>query len=268
MAAIKNPLRALRKARGLTIAALAETSGVSARTISTYELANPPKAQMKLLEQLLLTLEQVSPISKEDSIAIKKHFQYYEALNPPTDIERKNAAATWESIYMDENYPSYFIDFTRKLITWNKRFSRILGYNHDDKRFTFMRDINLFDFMFNSAYRGDVRIVNEKEFIARMMRLMKIEMEIFEDQGWYIELIKEMTGKYPEFKRLWVIEGYSLEQIEHLVSSPFDLCLSNGTIITFKLFASNANTDLRFRTVQLQPVDIIEWDKWIQDGSS
>ncbi len=264
-------LRALRqrregRKRKLTIEQVAEQSGITYRALWNIEHGNTAKPNKAVLDSILNTLDAFLPITIEQRNEVLMAFKYPPLLTPPTDVERTRVAVEWQNEYRHLTQPAYLVDFTQRLLAWNRYAPRILGMEYNDPRLRKLKGITIFDLAFNSDFIAASRITNGAEFLPNMIQVIKAEMEPFSDTNWYKELIDETSTKYPLFKSIWNSLPSNLPMVRLRTMGPVQVQHPDGKILKFHLMGVDFVNDPRFRIVQYHPADVTtlsEWNKWI-----
>lgn len=267
-------LRALRRerrdkhAKRLTIERLAEEVGCDYRTLSDIERGIAQRPPLETLHRILNTLSKFAPVSTEDKNIVLNAYGYHSILDFPTPDEIEKACRDWNERYHHLRLPSYLvISLSQQLLSWNRYAPLILGIKYGASELETLKGITILDLAFNPQFIAASRIENGEEFLPKLVRIIKSEMQLFRYESWYQDFVAENSQKYPLFKTIWESLPDDLPSVDVRTIGPVHVRHPNGKLLKFQLLGIDFVDDPRFRAVQYHPVDSVtlsEWNTWVE----
>lgn len=262
-------IRMLRKERKETIEHLAIDAGITYKALCEIERGITKQPSRETLYNILEALSQYARVSIEDWGRV---FQFYGYTKPhplPTEEEIEKAKSHWRRDYGHIPYPAYLVDFSQRLLDWNRYAPRLLGMRHDDVRIKWFQNVTILDITFGlSPYF--VSIKNSEEYLPSLVHVIKSELQPYKDEPWYHKFISTAREKYPLFKQLWdALPDESFQASLSGVAVPILLGLpGEPEPLKFQLVRINFVADERFIIVQWIPVNdvaIRKCHEWINE---
>lgn len=266
----ESKLRTLRQVRKQTIEGIAAEAEITYKTLSEIERGITRQPSREILYKILEVLDQYAEVSTEDRQAIFVSYGYKKPYPLPTKTEIEFARRHWREVYGQIPYPAYLVDFSQRLLDWNRYTIRLLGMRYNDPRLSFFQNVTIFDVTFKLA-SSLVEILNRDEYISDLVRTMKAEFEPYKDEPWCAECINQARMNYPDFRNLW--DSFSekdlpLSGMGNTV--PIILRVPQEGKLKFQLSRIIFAADPRFFIVQWIPIDEVTMVKclvWKQEDS-
>lgn len=250
-----------------TLENVAEKAGITSRALSDIERGETLKPERATLINVLNAINSFTKVTASERNTVFEAFGYSPIIEPPSDAECAQVIKMWREQYSNIRLPMYLVDFTQRLLAWNEYAPRILGMRDGDVRLQRLRNITIFDLAFNPLFIAASKITNGGDFLLQMVSIMKAEMQMFQNEPWYEDLIDRSKSDYPLFKELWENLPTKLPTVPVRTMGPLHVQYREGSILKFQLLGIDFADDPRFRTVQYHPYDgetIKEWNAWIE----
>lgn len=268
---IGHRLRRLRLARKETIEHIAADAGITYKALSEIERGITRQPSRENLYSILEALEQCEKVSIEDWQAVFEAYGYKKPYPLPTVNEIEKARKQWREDYGHITHPAYLIDFSQRLLDWNRYAPRLVGMRYNDIRTRHFEDVTIFDVTFGLS-QAFVTIKNQETYLPSLVYVIKSELQPYRDEPWYVRCVSTAQEKYPLFRRLW--ESFPDDSFQASlagVSVPIVLGLpEESEPLTFQLVRIDFVADERFRIVQWIPVGEVAIRKcleWVQEES-
>ncbi|MBN1875183.1 MAG: helix-turn-helix transcriptional regulator [Anaerolineae bacterium] len=265
-------LRKLRLARKKTIEHIAMDSEITYKALSDIERGITKQPSRETLYRILEALDRYASVSAEDWQTVFGAYGYKKPYPLPTEEEIEKARKQWHKDYGHITHPAYLIDFSQRLLDWNKYAPRLLGLRSDDMRLRHFQDVTIFDVTFGLSPKF-IKIVNQDEYLPSLVYVIKSELQPYKNEPWYAKCVSTAQERYPDFKKLW--ESFHDDDFQASLaglSLPIVLNFPESSLtFTFQLVRIDFVADERFRIVQWIPVDEITMRKcleWAQEETN
>jgi transcriptional regulator with XRE-family HTH domain len=252
-------LRELRKERKVSLLNLALDISSTAKTLSRIENDTTEQPSRELIQSIFDALDTYLPVKFKDRHFVFSAYKYKLSFPLPSPSETEEAIKHWRDTYSIVPFPAYLVDFSQRLLEWNRLAPRLLGINYDNPQTSLFENVTIFDVTFGLASKF-VEIVNREEYIPELIRTMKSEFIPYVGEPWYEPRISEAKQKYPEFAKIWnsLPDGENLIAPELGNTIPISIKPSEKEgLLRFRLLRVDFATDPRFRVVQWIPIDEI-----------
>ena len=250
-------IRALRKARQLSIERLAMEAEISYKTLSNLEREVTRYPTHSSLLQVLDVLDRYQKVPLPDRHDVLEAFGYKKDYPLPTEREIQWAKHRWRLDYGHVWFPAYLVDMSQRMLDWNPYTPRFAGIKSTNPITHMLDGITVFDLTFGLADQF-VQIVNRDKYLSALVLTIKNEMRLYMDEPWYSPAINTALDAYPEFRRLWEATPIGSEaEIGTGHHVPIILDVPHVGRLTFQLLRFPFVVDSRFWVVQWLPVDEI-----------
>lgn len=258
MLAGSQKLRVLREQRQETLEHIATDAGITYRTLWKNEQGITQQPARAILHAIVEALDQCAPVSAGEWQAVFDTYGYRKPYPLPTEEEIEEARQQWRAGYGHIGLPAYLVDFSQRLLDWNRYAPRLIGMRYDDIRTRRFQNVTLFDVIFDLAQRF-VRIENRREYLPSLVHVMKSELQLYKDEPWYAPCIATAQQNYPHFRKLW--ESFPEDSFQASLTGltvPIRLHVpGESSVLTFQLVKIDFVGDVRFRIVQWIPVGAV-----------
>ncbi len=262
-------LRELRLERSETIEHIAIDAGITYKALSEIERGITKRPSWENLYSILEALEEYGEIGGEDWQIVFESYGYRKPYPLPSEGEIKQARQQWREDYGHIIYPAYLVDFSQRVLDWNRYAPKLLGMSRADLRTNLFQNVTVFDLAFGFSRRF-IHVVNEEEYLYSFVYTTKNMMESYRDEPWYAKCMRVAWEQYPVFKKLWdsIPEDGPQPSLTGL-AVPIVLDLpGESSHLTFQLVKVDFVADERFWIVQWIPVDEITMRRcleWVQE---
>jgi len=249
-------LRGLRQDAGLTLVELAGRLDDAGVRIDAAHLQRIETGQ--IVRPTADTLESILEIGLDAPYRVRRDlldaygYRLPWALPTPREVEEVRqlcasevATATW---------PTYFMDYSLRIWSWNRYFPRLLGRAPDDPANDRFIGLTHIDLVLNPELGTSRQIANAADFAPVMLTMFKILTKQHQRDPWYLEFVARIC-RWPGIGELW--SGLSDDADEVLPTQPVlpvEIRVPGiEPVMRFRITPITFSPDPRFQIMHLIP---------------
>jgi len=99
--------------------------------------------------------------------------------------------------------PAYVLDWSHRLVAWNRRLPRLLGIGSDDPLLNALTRRSMIALWFDPASPLAPLVAEPEVFLPAITRAMRVEIQRFRTEARAAELIASHTAGIPRFRAIW-----------------------------------------------------------------
>ncbi len=261
-----NLLRNLRIVRKISIEQTALEAGITYRALSNIEREITRTPSRDVLLKILDALEHVSPVSEKERREVLEAYGYKNATQLPSPDEIRLAQQQCRASLESLPYPAMLMDFSTRLLDWNKFTPRLLGMPHVPIQSTEYFQLNLLKAVFVPPINSFIE--NHTEYTRDMVRVIKRELIAHRMEPWYREHIDALVKSTPALHKVWNLVPDQETQQTDLpgITAPVSLKVPGlSQPMRFQLVRIPFARDTRFLILLALPLDVpsiktcLEW---------
>jgi transcriptional regulator with XRE-family HTH domain len=249
-------LRALRRARALSIEELAARSEVNYRTIQKIETGQTQQPAREILIALLRELSDVRKLNSTERKRVLEPFGYRDQSPLPETHEIEQIREQWERAVFELPHPAILVDFAHRIHSWNRYAPRLIGLPYGHPALNGLREKTLIDMLFDPQNAAAFGMENADDFLTEMLEVFRAEFEPFRQEAWCHEFLQMSSARYPLFREMWErLQSQPVRELSLRTIGPIELQPAGAGRLRFYLLGTDFLGDSRFRVIQYLPAD-------------
>jgi transcriptional regulator with XRE-family HTH domain len=245
-------LQALRKHAGMTQLVVEADAGLGSGYMQRIESGKVQQPERATLERILEALD-ARYSERREILAL---FGYLIATRLPTQVEIEWAQQVCRDDLHAVPFTAYLLDCGHRLLAWNHYMPMLFPVVGDEAAFRQTELGSIFRLWFDRRYDVADRVQNAETFFLRIMRALRHEMYLFDNEPWYQALIDQLIHELVLFRMYWERSSQASETASAARALvPLLLTAPGGEPLQFRVSAEPFTRDARFRLVYLLPAD-------------